>query len=233
MIEQLSMEELLGDKITSFGEPHLACALLLDTSGSMTGTAIFKLNQGIKKFKANIMKDQIAQKRVDVALITFNSKVEVYSDFTPISKMPTPEFIASGKTNMAEAVNTAVDVVNKRTEMYNKLGTPCYKPWIFMITDGASTSGEREMDEAAARVRNEEATGSHGRLCFWAIGVNDYDEEDLFKLTDRVIELDNEDFEGIFDWLSESFSFISQSTIGDEIELDILPKNARRVIKDN
>ena len=168
-----------------------------------------------------------------MALITFNSKVEVYSDFTPISKMPTPEFVASGRTNMAEAVNVAVDMVKKRTEMYHNLGTPCHKPWIFMITDGASTSDERALDEAAARVRNEEAAGSHGRLCFWALGVNGYDEEDLFKITDRVIELENEDFEGIFDWLSESFSFISDANIGDEIELDILPKNARRVMKDN
>lgn len=35
MSEQLNMEQFFGDKINSFGEPHLACALLLDASASM------------------------------------------------------------------------------------------------------------------------------------------------------------------------------------------------------
>ena len=32
MGEQLNMEQIFGDKMASFSEPHLACALLLDTS---------------------------------------------------------------------------------------------------------------------------------------------------------------------------------------------------------
>ena len=32
-------------------EPHLACVFLLDISGSMSGTPIENLNEGIRKFK--------------------------------------------------------------------------------------------------------------------------------------------------------------------------------------
>ena len=187
MREQLSMDEFLNERMTSMGEPHLACALVLDTSGSMSGSALRNLNEGIKRFKNNVMEDPIAQKRIDVALVTFNSKVQVYSDFAPISKMPTPELTAAGRTDMASAVNIALDLVNERTKMYQNLGTPCHKPWIFLITDGASTSETEEMEKAAARVREAEMKGSHGRLSFWALGVNGYDADDLFKFTDRVI----------------------------------------------
>lgn len=232
--EQLNMEQFFGDKINSFGEPHLACALLLDTSASMgTGNrAIDSLNAGVQRFKASVMSDPIAQKRVDVALITFNTNVEVISDFVPVSQMPTPILEADGMTDMAAGIQTAIDLVKQRTAMYQTLGTPCHKPWIFMITDGASTSDEEDMRKAAERISIEEGKGSHGRLAFWALGIDNYDQAELFKLTNRVLELRNEDFTGIFDWLSESMSCISQSHIGESVKFDPLPENARKAEKD-
>lgn len=233
MSEQLRIEDFIKeDKIVGFGEPHLACALLLDTSLSMSGNAIRSLNEGVRRFKATVAADPIAQKRVDVALVTFNSMVDVISDFVPISQMPTPELQAYGLTNMAEGIQTAIDLVKKRTEMYQTLGTPCHKPWIFMITDGASTSEEFDMEQAANRIKLEEEKGTHGRLSFWALGAGDYDADEIFKLTDRVLELRDENFERIFPWLSESMSAISQSQVGERVELDLLPDNVRKAQKD-
>lgn len=234
MSEQLNMEQFFGDKINSFGEPHLACALLLDTSDSMGkgNRAIDSLNEGIKRFKASVVSDPTAQKRVDVALITFSSRVEVISDFVPVNQMPTPDLMTGGMTDMAQGIQTAIDLVKRRTAMYQTLGTPCHKPWIFMLTDGKSTSGDSEMRAAAERIHQEEEKGSHGRLSFWALGIDNYDQNELFKLTNRVLELRNEDFTGIFDWLSESMSCISQSRIGDKVEFNSLPENARKAEKD-
>lgn len=233
MGEQLNMDQFFGDKINSFGEPHLACALLLDTSGSMRqGRAIDSLNEGIRRFKANLMSDSIAQKRVDVAIITFNSNVEVISDFVPVSQMPTPELQADGVTDMAQGVQTAIDMVKRRTSLYHSLGTPCHKPWIFMITDGAATSEDYEMREAEDRVHQEETKGTHGRLSFWGLGVANYDSEELFRLTDRVLELKNTDFTQIFDWLSESMVCISNSNVDERVEFEPLPENARKAQRD-
>lgn len=231
---QLNMEQVFGDMISAVGEPHLACALLLDTSGSMGAgaRAIDKLNEGIKRFKASVSQDPIAQKRVDVALITFDDTVEVISDFTPVANMPTPTLQAGGMTNMAEGIQVAIDLVKNRTAMYQSLGTPCHKPWIFMITDGSPTCSDSEMEKAAARIQAEEQKGSHGRLAFWALGIDDYNKKELFKLTKRVLELKDEDFNGIFDWLSESMSCISQSQVGDSVAFGELPSNARKAEKD-
>ena len=40
------------------------------------------------------------------------------------------------------------------------------------------------------------------------------------------------DFEGIFDWLSESMSAISQSQVGEHIQFTELPENARKTKED-
>lgn len=234
MSEQLTMEEFIqgSTNINSFGEPHLACALLLDTSGSMHGTPIQNLCAAVQRFKENLSRDPIARNRVDVAIISFNTEAEMVSEFMPITEMPTPNLTAYGRTNMAAGIQLAIDRVKQRTAFYQSLGTPCHKPWIFMITDGASTCNYQEMQDAARRIKEEESKGSHGHLSFWALGVGNYDSSEMFELTPRVLELQNMDFNGIFDWLSESMSAISQSHVGDRTEFGDLPPGSRKADPD-
>lgn len=234
MSEQLNMDQYFSERVDYMGEPHLACALLLDTSDSMRmgDRAIESLNEGIKRFKAGLMEDPIARKRVEVALVTFNSEVEVVSGFVPVSNMPTPELRASGTTDMAQGIQTAIDLVKKRTAEYGVKGTPCHKPWIVMITDGKSTSSSYEMRMAAERIQQEEHKEPRGRLSFWALGIGDYDSNEMFMLTKRVIELRDVDFTQFFGWLVDSLSCISQSQVGDRVEFNPLPKHVRKAEKD-
>lgn len=232
MSGQLKMDEFMGEKIVSFGEPHLACALLLDVSGSMYGEAIGSLNKSIQRFKEQVCSDSVARQRVDMAIVTFATEVEVISDFVPVANMPTPALRAEGRTDMARGIQTAINLVKERTNLYHSLGTPCHKPWIFMITDGKSNSSPQAMMDAAERVHLEEGKGSHGHLSFWALGVDDYDANELFTFTNRVIELRHHDFTSTFDWLSESMSTISQSHVGERVEFGPLPEDARKAKED-
>lgn len=227
MSEQISMREF-GDKIAAISQGHLACALLLDTSSSMAGAPIQKLNEGLRLFKENVSKDPMARDRVDVALVTFDSSVQVLQDFVPVTKMDTPMLTPGGRTMMAEGVLKALKLVQTRTSLYQAMGTPYHNPWIFMITDGASLSEEEKMQEAVAGV-TEAQNGGNGKLTFWAIGVGDYDSTELYRLTDMVVELDNVDFCTIFDWLSTSMTQIANSCVGTVVEPDKLPNNAKRV----
>ena len=63
MAEQLNFNELFGDSVSAIGEPHLACVLLLDVSGSMRGNPINSLNDSIRRFKEQVCMDEIARKR--------------------------------------------------------------------------------------------------------------------------------------------------------------------------
>lgn len=216
-------------KIESLNEPHLACVLLLDTSGSMAGEPIDSLNKAINRFKQEIAMDELAQKRVDIAIVEFNTDVRVVQPFTPICRMEPIQLEATGCTSMARGIETAIDLVKERNRFYDSMGTPCFRPWIFMITDGYSTE---DMENAIARVKLEESKGTHGKLKFFTLGVSGYDKDTMFRLTNRVMELKETNFTNIFNWLSESMVTISVSRVGAEAPLPMLPEDARKADPD-
>src|SRR5205807_1396192 len=73
----------LGDEIefAENPEPRCACVLLLDTSSSMQGAKINALNEGLRVFKQELTRDLLACRRVEVAVVTFDSQVRVVQDF--------------------------------------------------------------------------------------------------------------------------------------------------------
>lgn len=225
---------MIETPIAAPGEPHLACVLLLDTSGSMAGEAIDSLNQAITDFKTQTSMDPMAMKRVDVAIIEFNDTARVVQDFSPISMMAPVNLVARGQTAMGAGINLAIDKLKERNRLYAGLGTPCFKPWIFMITDGEPCGEAKNVfDGAIKRIKDEEGKGSHGKLKFFALGVPGYNKQVLLDMlahqpVPRVMELRDKDFSSIFDWMAQSMVAISVSRVGDEAKLASLPENARK-----
>lgn len=231
MINQSTIET---PRIAAQNEPHLACLLLLDTSGSMSGPAIDSLCKAINTFKQHAIQDPQTCKRVDIAIMQFDDDVNVVQEFVPITEMKDNITLSTGGcTEMGKAILAAIDKVKDRNRFYASLGTPCYQPWIFMITDGGPTD---DITEAANKIAEESNKGTHGKLKFWSIGVPGYSKEALRRLSPdgkRMIELDtNTSFQGIFNWLSESISVISVSRIGDTPALSALPSDARKIETD-
>lgn len=137
-LRQASFNEASANaEISVPGEQHLACVLLLDTSSSMiSGNKIGQLNEGVKRFLAQTSMDELARKRVDVAIIEFNDAARVVRGFAPLTKTEPVVLEAKGRNAMGEAINLAIDKIKERNWFYHSMGTPCLKPWIVMITDG-------------------------------------------------------------------------------------------------
>ncbi len=226
-MEQISF----GDEtphIEAANEPHLACVLLLDTSSSMMG-CINNLNDAVDQFRDQVCKDELSRNRVDVAIVEFNSQVNIVQGFVPVTEMQSTHLQAKGCTVMGTGINTAIDLLKKRNAFYSSLGTPCFKPWIFMITDGEPYGEpESEFERAKDRIKQEESKGPVGKLKFFAVAVEGADKDRLMELTKRVIELREANFEGIFNWLSDSMVTISVSSPDDENQLTPLPPDARK-----
>ena len=152
--DDLNLEDLV--EFTDNPEPRCACVLLLDTSGSMYGSPIRALNEGIRAFKEELENDSLASLRVETAIVSFDSSVQLVQDFATVDALATPELDASGVTSTASAVNQAIDMVEERKKTYRDAGIQYYRPWIVLITDGASTDGRQQMDAASDRVRRAE-----------------------------------------------------------------------------
>jgi uncharacterized protein YegL len=194
-------------------EPRCPCLLLLDTSGSMAGQAISELNNGIKEFYQELQNDSLAIKRVEVALVSFGP-VRVISEFNTADVSLDPELEAVGDTPMGEAIKKGIDLIRARKEQYRANGISFYRPWIFLITDGAPTD---EWQSAAALVREGEASKS---FAFFAIGVQKADMKILKQIAVREpVKLQGLKFREFFQWLSNSMKSASRSNPGDKIML--------------
>ena len=77
-------------------EPRCPCVLLLDTSGSMQGDPIKALNQGLQAFKDDLSRDPLASRRVELAVVTFDSHVKVVQDFVTADQFQPPRLSARG-----------------------------------------------------------------------------------------------------------------------------------------
>ena len=195
-------------------EPRVPCVLLMDVSQSMTGAPIEELNAGLGVYKSSLVEDSLAAKRVEVAVVTFGGEVKTVWEFTTAENFAPPKLAPSGDTPMGAAIHYGIDMVQARKQVYRSNGIAFYRPWLFLITDGAPTD---EWQSAADRVRQGEASRA---FSFFVVGVNNADFDVLRKLAVREpLHLKGLQFRELFLWLSNSQQSVSRSSPGDNVPL--------------
>lgn len=215
------MPDLRLEDVIEFAEnpePRCPCVLLLDASGSMKGPPIDALNAGLQTFKEELNRDDIAKKRVEVAIVTFNSQVEVIQDFVTADQLDPPTLTARGLTHMGSGIHKALEMVQERKAQYRTNGVAYYRPWVFLITDG-EPQGEPDsvVEEATQRLKNEEESQ---RVAFFAVGVEDANITRLSQIVVRTpLKLRGLNFQEMFIWLSASMQRVSQSRPNEQVPL--------------
>jgi uncharacterized protein YegL len=194
-------------------EPRCPCLLLLDVSGSMAGEPIQELNAGLRAFRDELVADELASKRVEIACITFGP-VNVATGFEVASVFQPPWLKAEGETPMGAAITSGIELVRLRKEVYRTNGIAFYRPWIFLLTDGAPTD---EWKNAATLVKEGEAGKA---FALFAVGVERANMEILKQIAVRdPLKLKGLRFRSLFQWLSNSMKSVSRSTPGDDVPL--------------
>lgn len=224
-------------------EPRCPCVLLVDTSGSMaeivanagtsTGQTVFQdgktynvvtggttrmdlVNEGLRAYQADLLKDDLAPQRVEVSVITFGGKVDTVVPFVSAHDFAPPTLVANGETPMGEAIVRAIEVVEDRKRVYRENSLDYYQPIIFLITDGEPTD---RWEEAARMVHERE---KDKKVSFFAVGVEGANMDTLQKIAVRQpLSLKGYSFLEMFLWLSQTQRSISHSRPGEEDQLKL------------
>lgn len=163
------------------------------------------------------MADTMAVQRVEVALVTFGP-VNRVAEFQSVDQFQPPHLMSTGDTPMGAAIVTALDMLDERKKAYKAAGVSYYRPWVFLITDGAPTDN---WQDAARRVHagdNPEAKS----FSFFGVGVEGADMAKLAQICSPSrppVKHEGLNFQELFIWLSASMKSVSQSQLGSTVKL--------------
>jgi len=198
------------------------CILLLDTSDSMKGEPINRLNRVLQEdFCDALRNDPYCAKCVDIAIVSFGGTVKVVQDFINgrnLSSLPYLE--AGGNTLMGSAILHVIQIINERKERYRAACRAYYRPWIFLLTNDTPTN-EGIWQDAVNAVQQGEAAKD---FVFFAVGVgHGADMNKLLALKTKnapvLVKEEAMDFKEMFQWLSNSLEILSGSGIDEEVRL--------------
>ncbi|MDJ0515706.1 MAG: hypothetical protein QNJ74_05355 [Trichodesmium sp. MO_231.B1] len=86
-------------------EPHCPVVLLLDTSSSMSGEGIDRLNDGITAFGEEFVPNSNVSQSVELAIVTFNSNQITSQEFVNIDEFVPVTLKAEGETTIGKGID--------------------------------------------------------------------------------------------------------------------------------
>jgi uncharacterized protein YegL len=211
-------EELTADSATQ-GAPlqqRCPCLLLLDTSASMAGEPINQLNEALRGFIQDLIADRLAAERVELAIVSFGP-VRIERDFETVHTFQPLTLTASGDTPLGSAIETGLELLHRREQVYRQLGIARLRPIVLLITDGRPTDS---WIRAASLIHVGEAARS---FSFIAIGVQGADVDALGRIAvNAPLSLQGFRFRHLFMWLSTSLSARLRPGASDQLPI-VLP----------
>jgi uncharacterized protein YegL len=207
---------LLKNDLIENPTARCACALVLDTSGSMGGTPIDELNAGVAQLIDELRDDDFASYAVELGVFTFGGDVREVLPFTPAYQIrDCAPLDATGGTPMGEAVELAIERLTRRKAEYKKAGVSYYQPWLVLMSDGSPTD---DWQSTAQRLRK---MAEERKVAVLAVGIGEGAAlEILGQFSTRPAKsLSGMKFREFFQWLSQSMERVSQSTPGTGVPL--------------
>ncbi len=209
--------------VDNMGEQHIACVLLVDVSGSMGGNRLLELKEGLRAFGSALQQDMQARGCTDVCVISFSDSVQTEIPFCPASGYNAPEWLtAGGLTSLNQAILAGLEAIEERKSLYKSLGVSYYRPWMFLLTDGAPTDNEYE---GVAKQKLSEAINGK-KVIFFPMGIGE--NADMAKLASysggRVMRATAEHFKDAFVWVSNSISVVANSFQASKVDLPPTPE---------
>ena len=200
------------------GGEHPIVILCIDTSGSMRFTdsasgesRIDLVKKYAKDFVNTDVISPVDKEKVELCVITFDDKVTIYKDFAPMSEI-SDDFSAlraNGYRATYSALVVAVMQARKRRNLLSASGIPCYKPIIFLLSDGHPEQDD-EMRESCRKVLHQyvdKDENGKAKMRLFICGMGQCDMQEMNALCDdkQIIGLADTDA------LKEAFQLMNTS----------------------
>lgn len=121
---------------------RLPVYILADVSGSMQGTPIESVKSGIRQLHRDLMSDPQAIESAYLSVITFSDAAQQVVPLVEVSQFVPPDFVASGPTNMGDALRMLLDSFDHELVRTTADQKGDWRPLVFLLTDGAPTDTE-------------------------------------------------------------------------------------------
>jgi uncharacterized protein YegL len=210
-------------KFTTEAPPSLdaKCCLILalDVSGSMSepqsNPPINSLNQGIKILYDEVKEDDVASQRLEIGIVTFDSKVNVVMEPKNVYEFNSMPHLSTGSTTaLVDGAREAIRMARAAKKYYKDTNQDYYRPWIILITDGGPDENQDVLGLASEVKFGMDNKDFH----FFAVGVEGANMQVLEQISHptkmRPRALQGLKFKEFFEWLSKSMGTITNSTPG-------------------
>lgn len=222
MKDYMEQERLSSADLIQNSANRVPVCLCVDASYSMLqDKRMLHVNNGIRSFIQKSANDAYVCDSIDLCIITFSGRgVQVVQDFANVKSVAGhfQDIRPSGGTPMARAVRFALDKISRQRESYEAYGITSYRPWLILMSDGASD------DDVTAVAREVCRLQQNRQLKVKCIGMGSGEEhQDLRAFTPdgRVESCGALEIETFFDFLSRSAAGLSQAQPGEEDSYDL------------
>ncbi|MDR0549975.1 MAG: VWA domain-containing protein [Deltaproteobacteria bacterium] len=205
--------------------------ILIDTSGSMRGEPIEAVKAGLNSLFRSILRDPHALDSIYLSIITFDREAKVLLPLTDVhTGLTLPEIppLESSPTNLGEALQLMCELYNKQVEKSTPTVKGDWLPLAVVMTDG-SPSDTMLFEQMSEKLRSDEY--QFARIIACAAGPK-AKTEPLKKFATDIVSLetmDSNSFSQFWQWVSHSFSRLSQNTTRDINELPPPPQEIQIV----
>lgn len=211
-------------------DPRAACVLAYDCSDSMamTGpndvpdasnpqTAMYKLNTAQETLITEVRKDPLTSSRLEISILPYGTEVAQPQPFKSVEDLMIPDLKPMHLTSTGLAIETGLDMIEKRKAEYKAVGADYYRPFFILMSDGMATDMPK-LKEVLPRLHEME---QKKQVAFFPIAINETAKEAMkdFSCQKPPLLLKDMDFSSFFVWLSASQAAVSSSNPGDKVAL--------------
>jgi uncharacterized protein YegL len=198
----------------------------------MAGEPIDNLNQGLQEFACQVRADPVLQTSLIIGLYGFgeNGPIEEIAHFTPGKDFSPPKIQVKTGTPHCERLIHAVGLLaGFRTALIDGLDVDARHGWIVEFTDG----GAQDLWLLPKATHASKVVAAELGVEMWFFGVPPQADLKYLKQLEqpgRPAQLlrTNTDFRVLFNWLFKSIRIVSQTRVGEEIEIPRLYDDSSR-----